>query len=54
VWRINKALGYALWLVAVFALYSMRLESNDAALVMALVLAMVAYAMVGLPGKPSK
>ena len=54
VWRINKALRYALWLVAVFALYPVRLESNDAALVMALVFARVAYAMVGLPWKPSK
>ena len=49
---MKKALGYVLWLFALLALYPVILDGNDAALLMALVFATVAYAAVGLPCKP--
>ena len=51
---MKKALGYALWLFALLALYPVILDGNDAALLMALVFGTVAYVAVGLPWKPPK
>ena len=51
---IKKALGYALWLFVLLALYPVILDGNDAALLMALVYSTVAYVAVGLPWKPRK
>jgi hypothetical protein len=47
----KKALGYVLWLLA---LYPVILDGNDAALLVALVFGTVAYEAVGLPWKPRK
>ena len=47
----KKALGYVLWLLA---LYPVILDGNDAALLVALVFGTVAYVAVGLPWKPRK
>ena len=47
----KKALGYVLWLLA---LYPVILDGTDAALLVALVFGTVAYEAVGLPWKPRK